>query len=94
MLQATKTAMRSRRNSLRSKSEVSVAEEIRGLFQGFIAMLTLNTALFRVSGSKATYWLKPSTIHRGSNCPSVRTSVFRTTEMSLPVTVILATPRK
>jgi len=55
MVQPMKIVIGRRRSSRMSKSEGSVAAEISPLFQSDIAMLTLKTALLRVSGSSAIY---------------------------------------
>ena len=65
MVQPMKMVIGRRRSSLMSKSEVSVAAEIRPLFHSDMAMLMLNMAEFRVSGSSAMYWLNPSVTHAG-----------------------------
>ena len=56
-------------------------------------MLTLKTALLRVSGSSAMYWLKLSTTQVGRCWRSVLTMARSTEEMSFPVVVIRATVR-
>ena len=93
IVQPMKIVMGSRRSSRMSKSEVSVAAAIRPLFQSDMAMLTLNTAEFRVSGSRAIYWLKLSVTQAGRCVRSVFTIARSTVEMSLPVVVMRATVR-